>query len=155
MRQTLGGWQVNGIITIQGGIPLTVTSGMDNSFTGIGNDHADQILPNADLPGGRTKSQTLYQWFNTAAFKTNAVGTFGNTGRNILRGPGLGNVDASVMKYFSITERAKVQLRGEAFNFFNRANFANPDGVIKDPTFGRVLSAGAPRILQIALKLSW
>jgi hypothetical protein len=155
MRQTLGGWQVNGIITIQGGLPLTVTSGMDNSFTGIGNDHADQILPNADLAGGRSKSQTLYQWFNTAAFKTNAVGTFGDTGRNILRGPGLGNVDASLMKYFSITERAKLQLRGEAFNFFNRANFANPDGVVKDPTFGRVLSAGAPRILQVALKLSW
>ena len=94
MRQSLGGWQLNGIISVQAGVPFTIYSGVDNSFTGIGNDHADQILPNADLPGGRSLAQKLNEWFNTAAFTTNAVGTFGNTGRNILWGPGLANVHA-------------------------------------------------------------
>jgi hypothetical protein len=155
VRETLGGWQLNGIVTVASGLPFTVTSGADNSLSSLGLDHADQVLPDASPSGGRTKSDRLHQWFNTAAFRTNAIGTFGNTGRNILRGPGLGNVDASLLKYFSITEKTRLQFRAEAFNLFNRANFNNPTANVSSPTNGQILSAGPARVLQLALKVQF
>ncbi len=101
----------------------------------------------------------LQQYFNKAAFKVNAVGTFGNAGRNILIGPGIENIDFGAIKTFSITERYKVQFRAEAFNLFNHANFANPNGNVSAGTFGTITgtnaTAGAPRVLQLALKATF
>jgi len=155
VRQTLGDWQVNGIVTLATGLPFSVLSGVDNSFSGNGSDHADLVLPNASLPGGRSEGPELNQWFNKAAFTTNAIGTFGNTGRNVLRGPGQANVDASLLKNFPLRERTFLQFRAEFFNLLNRANFSNPNATVTSPLFGRILSAADPRIIQLGLKLQW
>jgi hypothetical protein len=97
-------------------------------------------------------SQTQ-QYFNTAAFTAATIGTFGNVGRGLLRGPAYFDVDMSVFKDFAFTERYKLQFRAESFNTENRPNFSNPVASVSSGTFGRITAAGDPRVLQFALKL--
>ena len=73
----------------------------------------------------------------------------------MLRGPGQANVDASVLKNFSLRETTSLQFRVEFFNLFNRANFGNPIATVTSPLFGRILSAADPRIMQLGLKVRW
>ena len=79
--------------------------------------------------------------------------TYGNSGRNILYGPGITNLDFSLAKYFSITERFRVQFRAEAFNASNTPAFGNPNANITSPGVGTINSAGEPRRIQFGLKL--
>jgi len=102
---------------------------------------------------GLAHAQLIQEYFNPAVFMPNADGTFGNTGRNILRGPGFFNTDFGIVKDTKITERTSLQFRAEFFNFFNNVNFGQPDNSVADSTFGQIFSAGSPRILQFALKL--
>jgi hypothetical protein len=99
-------------------------------------------------------SQVL-EYFNPAAFAAAAIGTFGDTGRNILRGPGFFDMDVSVFKNFLMTERFRLQFRAEAFNIENRPNFQNPSSAINSATFGRITAANDPRLVQFALKLAF
>jgi hypothetical protein len=135
----------------QSGTPFSVTSGVDNSQSAVNADRAD-VIGNPYLAGGRSKADIIQQYFNRAAFKVNVAGTFGNSGRNILYGPGQENIDFGAVKTFSITERYKVQFRAEAFNLFNHANLNNPNRNVSAGTFGTITAAGAPRVLQLALK---
>ena len=88
-----------------------------------------------------------------SAFSVPAAYTYGNSGRNILYGPGFFNWDAVVMRNFSVRERLNLQLRGEFFNLTNTPAFGNPVSNIQAPNAGQILSAGEPRDVQIALKL--
>lgn len=152
----VNGWSVNSLVTWHGGFPLSVTSGIDNSFansTGSGN-RADYVGGKADLGNsGRPHAEMIRQYFNTSAFVVNAPGTFGNSGRNILRGPRLFNTDFSVLKDTKITEHATFQFRSEFFNLFNNVNFNNPNTNRSSQNFGRITSAGSPRILQFGAKI--
>ncbi len=155
-RNLLGHWETNGILTLRSGVPFTITSGIDNSLSGIGLDRAD-LVGNPSLPGGRSKAQQLQQWFNVQAFTVNALGTFGTTPRNYLEGPGFANLDFSVVRRFPIrkgplAETQVLQFRGEFFNVFNRANFNNPTSSVSSSSFGRILGAADPRIIQLGLK---
>jgi hypothetical protein len=155
-RNIIGGWRSSGILNVRGGQPFSVLSGLDYSYSGNGLDRAD-LAGNPSLPGDRSKGAKLYQWFNTSAFNFNAPGTFGNSGRNILRGPGLTNLDFSLMKSIPLkvgpfAETQHLDFRAEAFNVFNHANFNNPNNNMTSPVFGRILSAQDPRILQFALR---
>jgi len=143
------GWQVNAIASLQTGLPFTVLSGTDRSLSGIGNDYAD-IIGNPIRPSGVSK---VKQYFNTAAFVPAVTGTFGNIGRNSLRGPGYADVDASVFKDFFDGERIHAQFRAEAFNTLNRVNFANPVSTVSSGTYGQITSASSPRVFQFGLKL--
>jgi hypothetical protein len=151
LRLIAGGWQTNAIWNWQSGFPLTFLSGEDRSRTGIGNDSADVISKPGYTSGSR--GQRIAQWFTTSSFVPAALGTFGNAGRNILLGPGLFNVNFSALKNFMITERWRLQYRAEFFNFFNNTPLGNPGATLGSPSFGRITSAGDPRILQMALKL--
>ncbi len=158
-RTVLGGWQTNGILTLRDGLPYTVTSGIDNSLTGIGKDRAD-VVGNPKLPGDRSKAAQLAQWFSTAAFVSNALGTYGTSSRNMLVGPGMANFDVAVTKQFPLpfgpfAESQKLTFRAEFFNAFNRANFANPTSSVISSTFGRVVSASDPRIIQLGMKFAF
>jgi len=93
------------------------------------------------------------KWFTTGAFKTAAPGTFGNVGRNIISGPGTFNLDFSVQRLFTITERWKLQYRAEFFNGLNHTLLNNPSTTVTSGSFGRITGARDPRILQMALKL--
>jgi len=135
---------------------VSILSGIDNSFSGVCVDRADFIgtnLSQAKLDPGRPHGQLIQEYFNPLVFTPNAVGTFGNSGRNILRDPGFFGTDFGVVKDTRITERARVQFRAEFFNLFNNVNFSRPDNSIADSTVGQITAAGSPRILQFALKL--
>jgi hypothetical protein len=150
-RNVIGGWEINGILNLQSGMPFSVTSGVDNSQSAVNADRAD-LIGNPQISGDRSKAAIIQQYFNKSAFKVNAVGTFGNAGRNIMIGPGLENIDFGAIKTFAIRDRYKVQLRAEAFNLFNHANFNNPNANVSAGTFATITGAGAPRVLQVAMK---
>jgi hypothetical protein len=144
-----GGWQVNTIVRLQSGNPFTVLSGADNSLSGINKDRADR----AGDPARPAGADPVVQWFNKAAFVLNRMGTPGNSGRNILDGPGKAAANLAAFKNFAAAEHFKVQLRVEAFNFLNRANFRNPIADISNANYGQILNAADPRVVQMGLKL--
>jgi hypothetical protein len=80
------------------------------------------------------------------------VGQFGNEGRNVVRGPGIEDVDLSLFKHFNIDETRRVQFRAECFNLLNHPNFGLPVNDLESPAFGQILQAGSPRLLQLAVK---
>jgi len=153
----LDGWQLNSITTWQNAFPFSVASGIDNSLSAVGGDRADFI--GTDLEQARINGQShadmITRFFNTSLFVPNALGTFGNSGRNILRGPRFFNTDLGLIKNTKITESVKVQFRAEFFNLFNNVNFSNPGATVGTPAFGRITSARDPRILQLTLKLGF
>jgi hypothetical protein len=151
----LNGWQVAPIITWQSGFPFSVMCGCDNSFTGDYVDRADFIgtnLNQAKLNPNRSHNALTQEYFNTAMFAENAIGTFGDSGKNNLRGPRYFDTDLSIQKNTKIGERYTLQFRGELYNAFNNVNFGLPDYFSTDPAFGQLLSANVPRIMQFALK---
>jgi hypothetical protein len=144
----VGGWQLNGIYTWQKGFPLTVQAadlgGLNDSF---GANRADLIGdPNS---GGHS----ILKWFNTAAFAQPAAGSFGTSGRNILRYPGVNNLDLALFKNFGLPSRMKLQFRLESFNALNHTQFSNVDTSLTSSTFGVVNGARQARINQLGLKL--
>jgi Carboxypeptidase regulatory-like domain/TonB dependent receptor-like, beta-barrel len=149
----VNGWELTAITLWRSGFPFTVTSGVDNSFSGVGADRADFLGGKASLDPDRSHGQLIAQYFNTALFVRNAAGTFGNEGKGILRAPGVFSTDLGVLKNTRITERVNTQFRAEFFNAFNNVNFSGPSASLSSSSFGRITSAGDPRILQFALKL--
>lgn len=153
LRQTLGGWQLAGINTFQAGTPFGVQTGSDVSLTGAGYDRPD-LLGNPKLPGGRSKNEKLARWFDTSVFRRNVAGRYGNSGRNIIIGPGSWNWDLSIQKRFPIRgERHRVEFRGDLFNVLNHANLNNPQATFNSTqSFGRITGTGAARVVQFALR---
>lgn len=140
----LGGWQVNGIVTLASGAPFTPLIGFDNARN---RSRANSQRPN--LASGFSSNPVLggpVQYFDPMAFELPAAGTYGNLPRNTLRAPGLALVDLSLVKQFGLNGgQRRVELRVEAFNLLNRANFGRPNPIVFDAA-GRVGSAG--RITQ-------
>ena len=97
----------------------------------------------------------ILRYFNVDAFAQNPAGTFGTSGRNILRGPGNATVDFGLLKNFAVRERHRLQFRAEFFNLFNRVNLGNPNTNRNAGNFGRITSAGSPRVAQLALKYTF
>jgi hypothetical protein len=149
-KEALSGWQINGITSLQTGSPFNVTSNIDSNFDGNSTDRPD-LVGNPRLDRGRSRSQLVAQYFNTAAFKA-ATGLDGTAGRNLIYGPPTVNWDLSAFKHFAITEQKKFEFRAELFNLFNEVNFGAPNATLTSPSFGRILSAQAPRIVQFGLK---
>ncbi|HZO54664.1 MAG TPA: hypothetical protein VFB63_18260, partial [Bryobacteraceae bacterium] len=150
----IGGWQMSGIASMVSGSPLTVRSGVDNSFSGIGGDTAD-LVGEWRLPEGRSRQEQLNAWFNAAAFVQNAPGTFGNTGINFLRGPGSANIDFAAQKQFRITEGHRLDFRGSFYNLLNHANLGNPNTTRSNATFGRITTASNPRVIEFGLRYAF
>lgn len=151
LRWVAGGWDANGIVSLQSGNTITVVSGRDNSFSGVNLDRAD-LIGNPYLDTGRPHGELVTRYFNIDAFAFNAVGTFGTAGRNILRGPGEATVDFGLFKNVPVFERHRVQFRMETFNLFNRVNLGSPNANRSAAAFGRITTAGSPRVIQLALK---
>jgi hypothetical protein len=149
----LNGWMLNSMVTWQSGFPFTVSSGRDNSFTGIGRDRADFLGGDPDLGSDRPHGEMVAQYFDTSKFVANAIGTFGNSGKNMLRGPRYFNTDLALLKSTRIGGRVDVQFRAEFFNIFNNVNFNLPNSNVASAQFGRITSALDPRILQFGLKM--
>ena len=127
-RSRWGGWQLNAIVTLLSGFPLTAQDGSNRSGDGdTRNPDRPNVNPNFSGPvieGNPT------QWFNPNAFVLPAPGTYGNLGRGTLVGPGLAEADVSLFKTTRLTERASLQFRAEFFNILNHANFATPNATV-------------------------
>ena len=146
----LGGWQVNGIVTLQSGFPFCIAAVDTSSLTGVFGERAN-IVGNP-YPSGFKKSAA--HWFDTSAFQQPAPGFTGNSGRNILRAPGSENVDLSLVKNFNLFEHTKFQFRAESFNAFNHTNLGYPDfGIGDGASFGTITGAAAGRIIQLGGKV--
>jgi len=152
----LNGWQLGSIVSWRSGFPFSIRSGVDNAVSGVNRDRADFIgtdINAAQLGSGRPHSELITQFFDTSVWARNALGTFGNSGRNILQGPRAFTMNLSVLKGIPITERFHLQFRGEFFNSLNNVNFSAPGATLGTAAFGRITSAEDPRILQFGLKL--
>ncbi len=148
-------WQVSGIATVQSGRPFTVAllPDLDNSNTGraslgFGFNDRPNVSGDASL-----SDPSPERWFNTAAFSMPPFGSFGNTGRNTLEGPAYANVNLAVIKMVPLGSASRLQLRFETFNLFNRTNYNLPDAFFGSPTFGQILSAQAPRRIQLGARV--
>jgi hypothetical protein len=148
----LGGWQLSSIVTISSGFPRTVFTGRDQANTGAGADRPDATGAPIDLPSGE---RTPQHWFNnTTAFTLEQFGTFGNAGRNTVRGPGIFSWDFSVLRNFRMPKGTGLQFRVEAFNLPNHPIWGDPDMTLLSPRFGQINSTRKPmRELQFGLKL--
>jgi Carboxypeptidase regulatory-like domain/TonB dependent receptor len=155
VRHMLGGWQFSGISILRSGFPFSVSSGTDRALSGLGSSFAD-LVGNPFLDSDRSRSEKIGRYLNTDAFVPAATGTFGTSPRNLMRGPGAINFDLGLMKVFPLSERVKLQFRTELFNAFNAPSLNNPITTVNTPArFGRIESAGDPRIMQFALRISF
>jgi hypothetical protein len=146
--RVLGHWQASGIFTASTGSPMTITSGIDNSLTGVGADRPN-VIADAKLA-----NPAISRWFNTSAFAKNGPGQYGNEGPGNLVGPGRWNLDGAVWRTFRIREQIHTDIRWEAFNVLNHARFNNPGTTLSSGnSFGIISSAQDPRIMQVALKV--
>ena len=179
-KPAVEGWQLNAIAQYFDGLPFSVASA---NGVGDGLTPRAEILPgfgNGSLP---TDRRNIHEWFNTSAFVSIpltgslANGQWGNSGRNILQGPGTKDIDFSVFKNFQVAESKALQLRAEFFNLFNTPQFNNPSAtapspavgsttlvpnISSSPAFGTIASAGSPttfqrisREIQVAAKFTF
>jgi hypothetical protein len=145
----LGGWQLSTILTKSSGFPLTAYTGADRSNTGGGQDRPNATGGDPNLPGDQ---QTIARWFSTDAFVQQPFGTFGNVGRNTIIGPGISNVDASIMRNFRMANKY-LQFRFEAFNMLNNPIWNDPSTTLTSSTYGAINMTRKPmRELQFGLK---
>ena len=160
LKTALHGWQLSGITSFISGQPLGVgfstTTAIDTTGTP---DLGARIFVTgpATLPSDQ---RSFNQYFNTGSFRLPAVGTVGNAGRTLLRGPGVNNWDTAISKNFTLREPLRLELRCEAYNAFNHTQFSavdttarfNPAGQQVNPTFGQITAAANPRIMQFVLR---
>ena len=153
-NRLLGGWRGYAIATAGSGRPLTPQLAIDNSNTGNTGGIFGTDRP--DLAGGPAAgSLGPGRFLDAAAFAMPAPLTFGNAGRNIVAGPGLAALDVALVRSFRLWEQGTIELRLEAFNLANRTNFDLPERTFGQATFGRSLSAGQARQLQLGLRLTF
>jgi len=150
-----GGWQAGAILIVQSGAPFTVNlssaAGQDVAHIGLVNGN-NLERPNL-LSDPNNGPGTPSEWFNTAAFALPAQNTFGTSGRNVVIGPGLANLDFSVHKQTNLRESLAMQFRVDVYNILNHPNFDLPGRIYGASNFGVITSAEDPREFQIALKL--
>jgi hypothetical protein len=161
-----GDWQWNTIFTVRSGFPMTIYSGVDTANAGQASTTHASIVPSQSL---QPAHPTVDAWLNPAAFTAapdcrqaavfatlpSPIPCYGNAGRNIVDAPGQTNLDTSLFKNFRVTEAIRLQFRAEAFNVTNTPPLGFPSTLLSDPSFGRILSAGAARQIQFALRLQF
>ena len=150
----VNGWALSGITTFQTGFPIRITSSDDlelmNSYDFELPGEPDIVMPLRTM--NARGANNLY--FDPSTFQPQALGTIGSTPRSVCCGPGINNFDVGLHKETRLTEQTRLEFRGEFFNIMNHAQFITPDGNISDgASFGRVMQARDPRLVQFALKL--
>ena len=156
LRSVFSNWAVNSLIQLSSGNPFTVTTGRDASLTGVNFDRPN-VTGTPYRASYLNKTDMISRYFNTSAFTANLPGAYGNSGRNTLSGPGLANVNLSLVRSFPITERfGTVQFRAEFFNAFNHASFGQPNVTVGNAQFGVITSTRTnSRQIQFGLKFYW
>jgi hypothetical protein len=155
VNRIIGGWQVDGVLTLQNGTPLPIRGA--NNFLA---NRPNSTGTSARLPASQ---RSAARWFDTTQFVNPPNFTFGNVSRLMpdVRGPGIRNLDLSVIKTTNLTEKVSLQFRAESFNFANRVNMLSPnttfvpgpDGRNQSGTFGTITRSRDARVIQLALKV--
>jgi len=144
----LGGWQYNGLLATQTGLAFSPV--LQTSTTNTGTGSRPDVIGQVTYPG------TLQQWFTPAAYGIPAAYTYGNAGRDTLRGPGRTNFDMSIFKAFTLHEQTRLEFRAEAFNVFNHPQFGLPNPNIGNAQAGTITSTvGNPRQLQMGARIQF
>ena len=156
-------WSLSGTTRFATGLPVTFFDNSDNSLVGtLGNGANNYLLDTPQYRPGPFKINTNGRngrpAFNTSLFTEEALGQLGNAKRRIFYGPGINNFDLTLKKGLRFSDARSLEFRVEAFNAFNHAQFYGPasvDGQIENPDFGAIVSAAAPRLMQLAAKYAF
>jgi hypothetical protein len=153
VSSALGRWQLSGIFTAESGTPFSIMMACADINAG-GNNCRPNRTASGELPSGE---QSVNEWFNPAAFVIPSPQAYGNSGRNILRGPGLANLDFGLSKSipWGTAERRRLQIRAEFFNGLNHTNFGLPQASIDSPAFGMITAAAPAREIQLGARLEF
>ena len=162
-NQLTSGWALSGITRFSSGLPVTLYNNNDTSLLGtIPNGINSDGLDTPNFTPGRldvnTDARNGKSAFNTSLFGMPAIGTLGTAARRFFYGPGMANFDVALLKSVRLSDARALDLRFEAFNVFNHAQFfgaASVNGNVGSPCFGQIVSAAQPRVVQIALKFSF
>ncbi len=159
-RRVLNGWELNVIASHNSPTPFTVYDSTNVSLQANSPPISGTSASRSDLVGDPdTGLQTVSSWLNISAFRRldplTQAGQFGNSGRDVARGPAFTNFDVSLTRAFHLTERMRLQFRAECFNVANKTNLGLPIADLNSPNFNQILTAGSPRLLQFALKLTF
>jgi hypothetical protein len=165
-RRTNGwtkGWTVSGVTRYSSGFPVTLYNYGDNSLlgaepNGVNNFGVDEPEFTQGALNLNKNPRNGQPYFNTSLFSLQPLGTPGNAPRRFFYGPGIDNYDIALLKEIRFTESKSLEFRWETFNTFNHAQFYGPasvDGNINGTTFGQVVSAAAPRLMQFAVKFGF
>jgi hypothetical protein len=146
----LGGWSAEGITRAQTGAPLNPRVSQDRANVG-----RTYQRPDATGLNPNNGPQTIYQWFNTAAFALPAIYTYGSSGAFVINAPGRYNWDLAMQKDFRIHEGQALQFRSEFFNLPNSVSMMNPNTTLDGNSFGKVTSATAARQIQFGLRFQF
>jgi hypothetical protein len=160
VRALFDDWQLNGIASMNSGTPFTVSDSANVAVQANSPPISGFPASRPNLVGDPNAGpHTVDAWISRDAFQRlnplTQLGQFGNAGRNIARGPGYSNVDVSFVRDFPLSGDARLQFRAEIFNVFNQVNFGLPVADLNSVNFGRIFSAGPPRLTQFALKFSF
>jgi hypothetical protein len=155
------GWSISGITRVSTGFPVTISADGDRSLEGsLPNGVNNRSLDRPDFTPGplQFNPHAGAPYFNASLFSPNALGTPGTASRRFFYGPGAFNFDLAVRRTFRVTESARMELRCETFNTFNHTQFFGPaavNGDIDSALFSQIVKAAPPRLVQIALRLSF
>jgi hypothetical protein len=161
-KYLLSGWQINGLWTWQSGLPLAFSASA-TSLNAPGNTQWPQLVAPVQILGNWGAGK---YWFSPGSFANPATGTIGNVGRNILYGPNVFSINASLFRRFNLTERFKLEFRAEAFNLTNTRLLDLPDSTLGDAAFGQITTSygsqtsqavhsNPNRLLQLSLRITF
>jgi hypothetical protein len=158
IRVIFDGWQLSGIATINSGTPFTVSDSTNVSLQANSPPISGFAASRPNVVGNPNDGpHTVNEWMSRSAFERlnplTQAGQFGNAGRNIVRGPGYASLDVSLVRNVRFTSDVRLELRVESFNLTNHTNFGLPVADLNSANFGKILSAGPPRLMQFAAKL--
>jgi hypothetical protein len=153
VRHVAGGWQLSNVFQVESGSPFSVLMPCA-AINAQGNNCRPDRIGSGVLPSGQ---QSINEWFNTSAFVTPSTFSYGDAGRNILRGPGGATLDAALAKSFTwgSSEARRLQVRWEVFNSLNHTNFGLPVSSTDSPAVGTITSAGPARVIQLGARLQF
>jgi len=158
LDRVIGGWTLDTIATFSKGNPFTVLAASSTTMDPMTQFRADQTCNGRSSLKNKDVRSNGHYWFNTACYAPPAANHFGNSGTNIMTGPGVNNWDIGAGKMIALRESMNMQFRADAFNAFNHAQFQNPDSTYTDTNFGKITTVSATdpsREFQFSLKLLW
>lgn len=147
----LGHWRFSGITQFLSGSPLSVS--MPTFWPNVAAVFTT-ARPNR-VCNGNISDRTMSRFFDTSCFVAPPLNTFGDSGRNVIIGPGAQSWDMALAREFPIKERVRLEFRADFFSAFNHQNWNSPDTGVQDPNFGKIFSKSTPRVIQFGLKLSF